>query len=320
MPLARAPLVVKLFGEHAVVYGYHALAAALNLKVEVKVEPSSSREYVIESALGVERLRDIRADSPRHRYIVQSLRVVSSDILGRDIEPVKITVNSPVPPSCGLATSAAVTAATLAALLKYLNIKVDRAYLAELSHKVEVLVQGRASPMDTYTSVMGGLVLIYPRGGEISRLSLTPRVDLSLVLVQRVKTTKDLVAHVYAMYTRYREIVEKIFELIDEICLKSLNALTKLNIDELGMLMYVNHNLLSALGVSNHYVDSLISYFRQSGVLGAKMSGAGDGGTIVILGKISEDLERKAREILRDRYLAYISSVCIDYSGIEIAR
>ena len=315
---ARAPLVVKLFGEHAVVYGYRALAAALDLKVEVSVEDSRTREHIIESALGLEKVSELDPDKAKHKYIVQALRLISTEVLGRELRPLRITVRSPVPPSCGLATSAAVTIATLAAVSRHLGVNLAKEDIARLGHRVEQLVQGRASPMDTYTSTVGGLTLIHPRENKLLKLDVPVSLELSIILAKRRRATKDLVTQVYNLYTKCREVVESIFELIDQICARAVIAIRELNFSELGTLMYINHSLLSALGVSNPHIDYLVSLLRERRVLGAKLSGAGDGGTILVIGELDENLKSEIRHILGEYYIDVLERVRLNYTGVEI--
>ncbi len=314
---ARAPLVVKLFGEHAVVYGYHAIAGAINLKIIARVE-LQSQGYLIESNLGVERLESLWTEKVKHKYVVKALQVFSQDVLGRDVDPVKITIRSPAPPSCGLATSAAVSVAVISALSKLYNSGLSKTEIARMSHKVETLVQGRASPMDTYTSTLGGLVLVCPRENRLVKIQDVERLDLSIVLARRTRSTRELVHTVYRIYNRYREIVEKIFILIDTICLEALEALRRRDTEKLGMLMYTNHMLLSSLGVSNALIDYLISCLRERGARGAKLSGAGDGGTIVVLGRLTREIEQTAREVLRERYVSAMRHIDVDNQGVEV--
>ncbi len=55
--------------------------------------------------------------------------------------------------------------------------------------------------------------------------------------------------------------------------------------DEMGVgeLMTINHALLAAIGVSTPALDHACSVARAAGALGAKLTGAGGGGSIVVL-------------------------------------
>ena len=56
----------------------------------------------------------------------------------------------------------------------------------------------------------------------------------------------------------------------------------------LGELMDVAHGLLNAMGVSHPVLEEIVWLARREGALGAKLTGAGMGGTVIVLA----DLER----------------------------
>ena len=53
--------------------------------------------------------------------------------------------------------------------------------------------------------------------------------------------------------------------------------------EALGALMNVCHGLLNAIGVSTPELERMVSVARANGALGAKLTGAGGGGSIVAL-------------------------------------
>ncbi len=67
-------------------------------------------------------------------------------------------------------------------------------------------------------------------------------------------------------------------------------ALAQKNYKELGAVMNICHGLLNAIGVSTPALEEMLSIARGAGALGAKLTGAGGGGSIVALcpGKVAE--------------------------------
>jgi mevalonate kinase len=55
------------------------------------------------------------------------------------------------------------------------------------------------------------------------------------------------------------------------------------NLERLGSLMDENQALLRDLGVSSRQLDRLVEVAREAGALGAKLSGAGQGGSVIAL-------------------------------------
>ena len=52
---------------------------------------------------------------------------------------------------------------------------------------------------------------------------------------------------------------------------------------ELGTAMNLSHGLLNAIGVSTPGLEIMVYLARQAGAVGAKLTGAGGGGSIVAL-------------------------------------
>jgi mevalonate kinase len=64
-------------------------------------------------------------------------------------------------------------------------------------------------------------------------------------------------------------------------------------------MMDENHGLLQAMGVSSPRLDSLVAAARQEGALGAKLSGAGRGGNVIVLVS-SQTRDRIERALISD--------------------
>jgi hydroxymethylglutaryl-CoA reductase len=60
-------------------------------------------------------------------------------------------------------------------------------------------------------------------------------------------------------------------------------VLASRNYDELGRLMNICQGLLNAIGVSTPELEGMIGIARAAGATGAKLTGAGGGGSIVAL-------------------------------------
>ena len=130
-----APGKVFLFGEHAVVYGKPGIAMAIKPRVFVTVRKSRTAHH---------------AKSPYIDNCFEEMGVKGS-----------VYVNSQLPSSSGLGSSAAVTVATLSAINDEFGLNYKTEEIANIAFAIEKKVQkGRASPTDTSVSTFGGLVLI----------------------------------------------------------------------------------------------------------------------------------------------------------------
>jgi hydroxymethylglutaryl-CoA reductase len=74
-----------------------------------------------------------------------------------------------------------------------------------------------------------------------------------------------------------------IFDEIDRISAEGAGALVRADYRQLGMLMNLCHGLLNAIGVSTPELERMVDIARKNGAAGAKLTGAGGGGSIVAL-------------------------------------
>ncbi|MET1124595.1 MAG: mevalonate kinase [Archaeoglobaceae archaeon] len=254
--LASAPGKIILFGEHAVVYGRHAVVAAIDLRCRVRVERASS--FRIESPLGVTGL-----DFKVHPYVSFAIKRFGEI---KKIEGARIRIESEVPIGSGLGSSAAVAVATLKALDAEFETGMSDEEIFRLAWQVEKDVQGTSSGIDPFVSTYGGCWL-FP---ERKRLEVRERF---FVLNFGSRSTAKMVAKVAELRKRYPDIVERIFDAIDAV---ALNAASGAEIEEL---IPINHSLLRAIGVSTPEIDEKIAELEREG-LRAKITGAGGGGCV----------------------------------------
>lgn len=242
-----------LFGEHAVVYGKPGIAMAIKPRVFVTVRKSK---------------RPQRAKSPYIDGCFEAMGVMGS-----------VYINSQIPSSSGLGSSAAVTVATLSAINDEFGLEKTREDVANMAFEIEKKVQkGRASPTDTTVSAFGGVVLIT----GTSRRRLPPE-NMFLVIGDSLvsHSTSKMVEQVAELKKHNPQIVDPILDAIEGVSLAAIHHLA--NHRELGRYMNMNHALLEALGVGHPQLSRLVLAARSAGAFGAKLTGAGGGGCMVAL-------------------------------------
>ncbi len=273
---ASAPGKLILFGEHAVVFGEPALATAINLRAEVFARPHA--EWRADGG---------SLDEPRFRYVKAAVEKAKSK------GPLWLEVRSMVPSGVGLGSSAAVTVATLGALHGMIG-PIDPKTIAREAFEVEHDVQGRASPIDTSAASAGGGVLVLPnpsagllwtierdsRRWYLHRADLPP-LDFVIGSTGISAATGPLVATVKERVDRDPRAREAVRE-IGRITLDGLQALRRRDFARAGQLMDRNHALLTQLGVGHPMLDRLVAAARRTSY-GAKLTGAGGGGSMVAL-------------------------------------
>ena len=190
-----------------------------------------------------------------------------------------VYINSQIPSSSGLGSSAAVTVATLSAINDEFAKRKTREEIANMAFEIEKKVQkGRASPTDTTVSVYGGIVLI--TGNSRRRL---PPQSMNLVVGDSLisHSTTKMVEQVSELKRMHPGIVDPILAAIEGVSLAAIHYLD--DHKELGQYMNMNHALLEALGVGHPQLSRLVLAARSAGAFGAKITGAGGGGCMVAL-------------------------------------
>lgn len=268
--IASAPGKVILFGEHAVVYGRHALVSAINLRCYAKVE--RHRGLIIESPIGKTGL-----DFKVHPYVSWAVKRFSEI---KEVKDVYIKIWSEIPIASGLGSSSAVTVAVLKALSLFYDVDLDRVDIFEIARRVELDVQGLGSGTDPFISTFGGTWLVPER----RRVSVED-LDLTVVNTGKPSITSEMVKKVADLRRRYRDVVEKIFDTIDSITLSGVEHLERGDEGSLSFLFRTNHLLLKALGVSCREIDEVVEVLERRGKFG-KLTGAGGGGSVIAIGEV----------------------------------
>ena len=287
-----APGVVKLFGEHAVVYGKPAIAAAIDKGVYI--DCISSDKLVVETAGITTGLRFFPLDrrveafgAERFFAYVEAALRLAQERWG-DLAA-KFIIRSDLPPSAGAATSAAVSVGILKAYALCAGAEVRNEEVAKLGHKVELEVQGIASPMDTATVTYGGVlkILTNPFRAEPLKIQLPP---FYIVLLPRLGTTGEIVKDVRALLGR-RKSATWVIEAIGKVVEEAENCLEVGDLECVGELMDINNWLLGALGVVDGRVVDLLGMLKPF-IYGGKISGAGRGGVVILLPKEGDVVSR----------------------------
>jgi mevalonate kinase len=294
--VAEVPGKVIVSGEHFVVHGATAIAAAIERTV--RVEATRSERLEIDS-----RLR-------RPGELVPARKVVESLYRARKAEPrVSISITSTLAEGAGLGSSAATMLAIAGATSALEGWGLDERALLEAGQAGEALVHGNPSGIDMTTSTMGGVIL-FRRGEKPRRVALPAPFTLLVAFSGRRRNTGRLIRRVAGMKETYPSLFASLCDgatLVSELCAE---ALVKGDAVTLGRLMTYNHAALARAGASNKRLDQLVDLCLSSGCLGAKLTGAGGGGSVLAVPPPDEKAGRGvADELMRRGYDTFFTKI-----------
>jgi len=297
MPLrarASAPSQAFLLGEHAVLYRQPALAASINVRSRASAElTSTSRVIEIESTAFEGGLRARLAEGaslvearghPALEPLARGLAGFFERHASGDVG-LKIRIDSDVPVNSGMASSASVSAAVVAAVSGALGLNLSREEILEETYSFETIIHGRASKTGPACAVFGGIIWIEWRdGGMVTEpLPEVPGLSFVMGLTGEPSRTREMIERVSRLADQVPGPHAKIVSAIGDLVRSGRGALESGDAEALGRLMNVNHGLLAALGVSTPELDRIVWAARSAGALGSKLSGAGGGGCAVSL-------------------------------------
>ncbi len=272
---------VVILGEHAVVYGRHAIAAPVPMTIKAQVEDCDEGIHLLIPRWGVEFQL---ASNANERRSFERPAGVMLDKLGLSGKAMRIEVFPEVPRSMGLGGSAAMAVAILRALDKHYQLGLADADVNELAFEAEKLAHGNPSGIDN-TLACYGKPLVFRTGSPplVEPLNIKTPIPMVVGMTGYEGLTAKTVGRVNKAWRQDRKLYERIFDQIDALALRGVQAIQDEDLATLGELMNVCHGMLNALQVSTPELEQLVDIARENGALGAKLTGGGGGGSIIAL-------------------------------------
>lgn len=282
-----------LIGEHAVVHGKPAIAIPFPL---VGVE--SVAEYVPGK---------LKLDSTFYHGPVDSAPEALDGIVncikdtltylnmpGKDM---LIRIKSSIPPGKGLGSSASVAIAVIKSLFAYAQVPYTEEDILYLANVAETYAHGAPSGIDPLT-VTSQLPVWYAKEQDIEYINLNDDFHFIVADSGRFGDTRLAVESVAELFKSAPKAIQHKLDRIGEFTHQAKHALEKAGKHLLGKMLNEAQKELEALGVSDAGLNRLIDFARQEGALGAKLTGAGNGGCIIALAR-NEVHSRQLSEKLR---------------------
>lgn len=271
---------VILLGEHAVVYGIPAIAVGIDCGARARAAPleaGPSRLHVCGWNIRVDEAAGPRAPSPdlggAFRALLDAVRA-DAPSLG----PQSVEVEANLPPGGGLGCSAAMGVA----IARAVDPGVSHDAVQKRAMAWERVFHGNPSGIDAAVAARGGCVF-FKRANGLERVSARGTLHLCIGSSGSASSTKSMVDAVAELRVRRPDVVAQSFESVGTLVESARVAIEEGDTFEVGRLMSLNQLLLGGLLVSTPEIERMCSLARGAGALGAKLTGAGGGGSVVAL-------------------------------------
>ncbi len=285
-PLAQitafGPGKVILLGEHGVVYGHPALAAALSRGMRAWGVPAASTTLEIPEGIAADH--------------VAALERAFARVAKKTKHPkISVHLESELPLSMGLGSSGALAVAVSRVLLEAQLGTAPKAKQVEaLAFEMEKEFHGTPSGVDHTTSARGTMVLF--KKGKAVEVSAARPVKVLVAMVGPRSSTKATVGALRERQKQWPTRYRRVFDQIGRLVLDGAAAARAGELEALGDVMNMNHGMLGALGLSSPQIEDMVFKLRGLGALGAKLTGAGgDGGAVIGLFREPEPTVMKLR-------------------------
>jgi galactokinase/mevalonate kinase-like predicted kinase len=294
MIIASAPGRAGIIGNPSDMYGGSVISCSTVERAYASIEPCD--RLILESDQGQIEITQ-RSDLQLRGDHFDILRAV---IASQRLFGLKAHLRcwSDVPIAAGLSSSTALLVAALRAVHEFLNIRTNLYHFAELARSIELNHIGIVCGyQDQYMATFGGLNFMDFRDKEFYREVFSEPYATVEPLHQRgVEMPPVILAHTGVQRSsgavhkpireRWlegdREVVEA-YVTIARLAREGKKALLLRDWPRLGALMNENHDIQRRLGGSGPENERLIQVALAHGAWGAKLAGAGQGGTIIAL-------------------------------------
>ena len=260
------------------VHGSYAVAAAINRRVKVSVKDSDRGTHIVSG----NQKSELETNDGRFSA-VKSIINSAFEKYGPK-KRIQISISSSIPRGSGLGSSAAVSVATSAALLKFLEAKTDFESISEVALSGERYVHGNPSGIDIAASIRGGVILFSKNEG-VKPIQVRREIQFIVIFSGLSRKTSELIAKVARRKQMFPFSFERLTQANSFLSLKVAEAIGSGDLPELGELMNIAQTSLFWTGVSTTSIDILIEEVLSNGSLGAKITGAGGGGSVIALPK-----------------------------------
>ncbi|NCN27152.1 mevalonate kinase [bacterium] len=260
-----------LLGEHSIVHKGIALSIPLpNLRLAIEI--LDEKQGLFFNGL------------PQHEEKRLLLSQLSEKLNIEIPTNVGINIVSDIPIGSGLGSSGALCCS----LIKTFHAEeLSPNDLANLAIKGEDYFHGKSSGVDPFTIALERPIAFSSQNHEYKELSLEALheggIGFFIVDSQSPHSTSEIIKATSDLRQRDPNKWQNCIDALAGFATEGKKAIDQSKILELGRIMNDAHEVLRDYGVSNSVLDELVKKMRDNGALGAKMTGAGKGGSVIAL-------------------------------------
>lgn len=266
-----------LIGDQFVLEEVPAIVSAIPFETIAEVQRIDGEGWVLEdNRIEVPGYKDKKKDQ-QAASINRILEVMNIDVKKT---PIKITYGGSLLAGSGVGASAA----NCVSLARALNAEFDLGYTIEQINHVgwegEFPYHGIPSGVDNTASTYGGLLLYWVKDGEKHFEKIASKKPLHIVLANSGVTANTALLDDYIEEMKASDLVgfKSRMEAITTQVFEMKSALETGDLEKVGAIMTINHEILIKMGLSHEKLIYLCNLALKMGALGAKVTGGGRGG------------------------------------------
>lgn len=273
--IGEAPGKIIISGEHFVVHGSNALAATIDKTVKVYSETSDKNSILSRIDNRVYNTK-MNPNNP-----VSVVRDETLEYLNQKGK-IKITIESNIPRGSGLGSSSAVSVATAASIASLFGKKLDNKTLYEIALKGEKIIHGTPSGIDVAASVYGGLIL-FNKNTVPTTIDLLNKLKIIVSISGKTRKTSKMINRFTTMNDTLPYNFQSLVNSSSILTKEAINCLITQDFQKLGAIINFYNSILSNFGLSTQITNRMIETCLEHGAYGAKITGAGGGGSIIAI-------------------------------------
>jgi len=306
---------VILFGEHAVVHGRPAIAAALSRGCLARAQTTTGAGA--QSLLRVEpwgvQVGSAEPEADPERELLRRAFAVVCELCSSERQVVSVQGEMEIPSGAGLGSSAALSVAVIRAIDAALQQSRSDADVLAASLAWERVFHGNPSGVDSAMAMAtrGGLrrFVRSAAGPVLTPLHTNDVVHVVVGNSAEHGSTMAMVTRVAEHLQRDPARTEAILDAIGDVVDNAQRALETADFARLGRLMDENQGHLERLGLSTPKLERMCQSARDAGALGAKLTGGGGGGCMIALAADASRGQLIARALSDAGYAAFVVEV-----------